>query len=123
MKIRPKLGTMIAAVLTALLMGLLTAPTASAWSNSSTVTLTGTNGCGGAQAVTVRGVFNEQRQSWSYGSAYTAYKLTFTNVPPDGGWAWLWSDCAVTADHGTWVKVYRPAWGSTITANLVNSAY
>src|SRR5215213_8870526 len=121
MKTRRKSLKMIAAGLGSVVMAMVTAPTASAWTGSSTVTLTGTNGCGGAQAVIVKGEFNTQRQQWSSGSAYGQYRLTFTNVPPDGGWAWLFSYCAVTASHGTWVRVYRPAVGSTITANLVNT--
>lgn len=93
------------------------APAASAWTWSSSVTLTGTAGCGGAQRATVRGVFNEQHQLWT-AYARNTYSITFTNVPAGGGWAWVWSDCSVTSDHGTWVRVTRPVFGSTIGANL-----
>jgi hypothetical protein len=93
------------------------ATTASAWSWSSTVTLKGTNGCGGIQSAKVVGEFNTQRQTWT-GSNDQTYRLTFTNVPAGGGWAWLYSYCGVTANHGTWARVYRPAVGSEITVNL-----
>ena len=94
---------------------------AHAWSWSSSVTVKGSAGCsvGGPEVASVRGVLNGQYQSSNSGLQINPqYAVTFTNVPSGGGWAWFWVDCSVSSDHGRWVWVYRPSWGSTITANL-----
>lgn len=117
---RTKAAATAAVLVTVAGTALMTAPTASAWTWSSVVTLTGSNGCGGLQTVLVSGVLNGQSTSWS-GYGESNYRLTFTNVPSGGGWAWVWSNCGVAPDHGTWIHVTRPVFGSTIGANLGHS--
>jgi hypothetical protein len=97
---------------------------ASAWSWSSSVTVKGslvqcTNQ--GPQTATVNAVLNGERHIVTTGLGMPpSYSVTFGNVPSGaGGWAWIVVDCSVAGGSaGHWVKVYRPAVGSTITANL-----
>jgi hypothetical protein len=94
---------------------------ANAWTWSPSVTISGKlNGCGvGAQTANVRGVLNGQYQSYSTPLGQPpSYKLTFTNVPSGTSWAWVVVNCTVTSNYGVWVRMYRPTWGSTISANL-----
>lgn len=89
-----------------------------AWSGSSTVTLTGKSGCAtdGPQVSTVYGELNNQGYTSKQRSG--GYSVTFTNVPPGGGWAWFTVHCDVAGSHNTWVRVVRPGWGSTLRVNL-----
>ncbi len=96
---------------------------ANAWPWSWQVTLTGAlNQCTnqGIQAAYVNAVFNNQRIAYETSAGQPPhYSVTFTNVPGNGGWAWIVVNCAVVGgSQGHWVHVYRPALGSTLGVNL-----
>ena len=96
---------------------------ANAWPWSSKVTLTGAlNQCTnqGIQAAYVNAVFNNQRVAYETKAGMPpSYSVTFTNVPSNGGWAWIVVNCDVIGgSQGHWVKVYRPAIGDTLVVNL-----
>jgi hypothetical protein len=109
------------AVVIALATG--TAP-ASAWTGSSTVTVTGQLvqcSSAGPQNARVRATLDHQHYDYyTPMSMPISYSVTFTNVPPgNGGWAWFVIDCSADGGSlGHWVNVYRPWWGSTIYVDL-----
>ena len=116
-----KLSSALVAVLISMVVAVLCASPAQAWSWSSSVTVTG-QACTpyGAQSVYVRGELNQQVQYYSSGLGQPpTYRITFTNVPSGTSYAWIVFNCSVTGSYGKWLTMYRPTWGSTITANFL----
>ncbi|MFF1819716.1 hypothetical protein ACFVWG_20620 [Kribbella sp. NPDC058245] len=112
----------------ALLGGTLAAAqSAAAWSNSSTVYVKGTAGCtnvGGIQHIHAEGSLDGAKfVSDSDANGTPRYQIKFTNVrsgrvPSGGGWAWITVSCNMGGYHQSWVEMYRPDWGDTITKNF-----
>ena len=105
---------------------LVAAEPASAWSWSSTVYVKGSAGCtntGGIQTIDSRGSLDGQTFTSSALTNGNQYQIKFTNVrsgrvPSGGGWAWITVSCSMGGYHQSWVEMYRPSWGDTITKNF-----
>ena len=59
--------------------------------------------------------------NWNGGAP--TYQIKFTNVrsgrvPSGGGWAWITVSCSMGGYHQSWVEMYRPDSGDTITKNF-----
>lgn len=104
----------------------LAAQPANAWSYSSTVYVKGTAGCsnvGGIQMIDAAGDLDGQHFTWSASTNGNRYEVKFTNVrsgrvPSGGGWAWVTVSCSMGGYHQSWVEMYRPSWGDTITKDF-----